>query len=75
MDSVDDMGEAVAAAVNKVYSAVEKAGRRVELGMGEQEFAALIKELHLSASVDDKLQKQVYNEVSHSCLGRHAACI
>lgn len=64
MDLVDDMGEAVAATVNKVYSAVEKAGRRIELGLSEQEFADLIKELHLRAFVDEKLQKQVYDEVS-----------
>jgi pre-mRNA-processing factor 40 len=68
MDVVDDLGEAVQAAVGKVESALKKADRKVELGMSEKAFLALIKELGLSASVEEKLQKDVYQEVSHDAV-------
>ncbi len=64
MDAVDDLGEAVQAAVGKVESALKKSEKKVDLGMSEEAFLKLIKELGLSASVEEKLQKDVYQEVS-----------
>lgn len=63
-DVVDDVGEAISTSVQKIYAALDKAGKKIELGMKRNEFEDLLTELKITSLVDDKYVDDVHAVVS-----------
>ena len=59
-DAVDDIGEAIGASADKIRTAVEKAGKRIELGMTREQFSELLHELKITSLVDERNVRQVF---------------
>jgi pre-mRNA-processing factor 40 len=64
-DAVDDIGEAIGASADKIRTAVEKAGKRIELGMTREQFSELLHELKITSLVDERNVRQVFELVSY----------
>lgn len=64
-DVVDDVGEAISTSVQKIHAALEKAGRKVELGMKRNDFEDMLTELKITSLVDDKYVDNVHEAVSN----------
>lgn len=63
-DVVDDISEAIGASAEKIRAAVEKADKKVDAEMSQQQFSEMLHDLKIASLVDERLVGQVFELVS-----------
>lgn len=66
MDVVDDMGEEVERAVEKIERAFLKEEKGIKLETTLEEFEEMVRDMHMDSQIETKLRKEVYDIVSWS---------
>ncbi|KIS00130.1 pre-mRNA-processing factor 40 [Cryptococcus deuterogattii 2001/935-1] len=67
MDAVDDIGEEVERAAEKINNALSKVDKKITLETSREELEQWCREVHMDTQIAEKLRKEVYN-LTHSRL-------
>lgn len=63
MDAVDDIGEEVERAAEKINNALSKVDKKITLETSREELEQWCREVHMDTQIAEKLRKEVYNLV------------